>query len=106
MILINKYRLVGFVAGKPIILLFSNVLNIPRNRKEKSEVIDMSVIEFRNIREGNYLGIVMVFPTGAERLVAWMEVPYRGDFRADVEAYDEFLKLYKKRLKKAFPKQL
>ncbi len=66
----------------------------------------MSVIEFRNVREGNVLGVVMVFPTGAERLVAWMEVPYRGDFRADVEAYDDFLKLYKKRLKKAFPKQM
>lgn len=62
----------------------------------------MNGVEFRSIREGNCLGIVMVFADGSEKLVAWMLVPYRGDFRADVEAYDEFLKIYKKRLKQAY----
>lgn len=66
----------------------------------------MGKISFRSIREGNQLGIVMVFADGSERLVAWMEVPYKGDWRADVDAYDDFLKLYKKRLREAFPKQL
>ena len=61
----------------------------------------MGKISFRSIREGNQLGIVMVYADGSERLVAWMEVPYRGDWRADVDAYDEFVKIYIKRLKRA-----
>lgn len=66
----------------------------------------MGEVDFRSIRDGNYLGIVMVFADGSEKLVAWMLVPYRGDFRADVEAYDEFVKIYKKRLKQAYRRKL
>ena len=61
----------------------------------------MSKIHFRSIRDNNQLGIVMVFPDGSERLVAWMEVPYKGDWRADVDVYDDFVKIYVKRLKRA-----
>lgn len=55
----------------------------------------MGRIYFRSIREGNYLGIVMVFADGSERVVAWMEVPSRNgvDWRADVDTYDEFVKI-------------
>ena len=66
----------------------------------------MGEVVFRSIRDGNYLGIVMVFADGSEKLVAWMLVPYRGDFRADVEVYDEFVKIYKKRLKQAYRRRL
>ena len=67
--------------------------------------MEMRDVELRSIRDGDNLGIVMVLPNGEERLVAWLLVPYRGDFRADVEVYDEFVKIYKKRLKRAYPKR-
>ena len=58
-------------------------------------------MKFRSIRSESHLGVVMIFPTGEQRLVAEILVPMDGDWRADVELYDEFIKVYGRRLKKA-----
>ena len=59
-------------------------------------------VRFRSARDGNRLGVIMVFPTGQQIPAGDFLVPMDGDWRADVEFYDGVIKLYKIRLKKAF----
>ena len=58
-------------------------------------------MRFKSIRSETHIGVVMTFPTGEQRLVAEILIPTDGDWRADVELYDDFLKIYGRRLKKA-----
>ena len=58
-------------------------------------------ISFRSARDNNILGLVMIYPDGQPRTVIMAELPMDGDFRADVEFYDEIENAYKKRLRKA-----
>lgn len=59
-------------------------------------------IKFKSIREDNIIGLLMVTPDGYERLVAQVWVPRDRDWRADVELYDELVKIYTRRLRKMF----
>lgn len=59
-------------------------------------------IRFRSIREDNIIGLLMITPDGFERVVVQVLVPRDRDWRADVELYDEIVKIYKRRLEKAF----
>ena len=43
----------------------------------------------------------MIYPDGHSRTVLMAELPMDGDWRADVEFYDEIETAYKKRLRKA-----
>lgn len=65
------------------------------------EVIDMQ-IRFKSIREDNIIGLLMITPDGYERLVVQVWVPRDKDWRADVELYDELVRIYTRRLKKMF----
>ena len=59
-------------------------------------------IGFRSIREGDILGMLLVFPDGSTQNVIMARMPSDGDWRADVEFYDNIEKAYKKRLHSAF----
>lgn len=65
------------------------------------EVIRMQ-IRFKSIREDSVIGLLMITPDGYERLVVQVWVPRDKDWRADVELYDELVKIYTRRLKKMF----
>ena len=58
-------------------------------------------ITFKSARENNMLALIMVYPDGQPRTVLMAELPMDGDWRADVEFYDEIETAYKKRLRKA-----
>jgi hypothetical protein len=58
-------------------------------------------IRFKSIRENNIIGLTMIYPDGHARNVLFAELPMDGDWRADVEFYDEIEEAYKKRLRKA-----
>lgn len=58
-------------------------------------------IKFKSIRERNIMGVNMVYPDGYPRTVLMAELPMDGDWRADVEFYDEIEQAYRKRLRKA-----
>ena len=47
------------------------------------------------------IGLVMVYPDGHQRNVLFAELPMDGDWRADVDFYDEIEAAYKKRLRRA-----
>lgn len=47
------------------------------------------------------MGVNMVYPDGHPRTVLMAELPMDGDWRADVEFYDEIEQAYRKRLRKA-----
>ena len=67
-------------------------------REEK----EMSVkIQFKSVRSGSEIGLVMIQPDGYPRLVARATMPLDNDWRADVEFYDELEKAYKSRMRKA-----
>ena len=59
-------------------------------------------IRFRSIREDNMIGLLMTTPDGFERVVVQVMVPRDKDWRADVELYDDLVKIYTRRLKKMF----
>ncbi|MBQ8518018.1 MAG: hypothetical protein IJ455_00240 [Agathobacter sp.] len=59
-------------------------------------------IRFRSIREDNIIGLLMITPDGFERVVVQVMVPRDKDWRADVELYDDLVKIYKRRLQKMF----
>lgn len=59
-------------------------------------------IRFKSIRQNNIIGLMMIYPDGHPRNVLLAELPIDGDWRADVEFYDEIESAYKKRLRKAF----
>lgn len=44
----------------------------------------------------------MITPDGFERVVVQVLVPRDKDWRADVELYDDLVKIYTRRLKKMF----
>lgn len=44
----------------------------------------------------------MITPDGFERVVVQVLVPRDKDWRADVELYDDLVKIYKRRLQKMF----
>lgn len=58
-------------------------------------------IRFKSIRKDNIIGLVMVYPDGHARNVLMAELPMDGDWRADVDFYDEIETAYKKRLRRA-----
>ena len=43
----------------------------------------------------------MIYPDGHSRIVLMAELPMDGDWRADVDFYDEVETAYKKRLRRA-----
>ena len=59
------------------------------------------LISFKSARENNKLALIMIYPDGQPRTVLMAELPMDGDWRADVEFYDEIEAAYKKRLRKA-----
>lgn len=61
----------------------------------------MMQVIFRGNREGNKISIKMISPTGEQKTVITMDMPQGGDWRADVDFYDEIEAAYKKRLRKA-----
>ena len=66
----------------------------------KVEGIKMG-ISFKSARDNNILGLVMIYPDGQPRTVLMAELPLDGDWRADVEFFDEIEQAYKKRLRRA-----
>lgn len=58
-------------------------------------------LRFKSIRERNIIGLLLVYPDGHDRNVLMAELPMDGDWRADVDFYDEIEAAYKKRLRKA-----
>jgi len=59
-------------------------------------------ISFKSARQNNILGLLLVYPDGHQRNVLMAELPMDGDWRADVEFYDEIAQAYRKRLRRAF----
>ena len=59
-------------------------------------------IKFKSVRDKNIVGLLLSYPDGHPRNVLLAELPIDGDWRADVEFYDEIESAYKKRLRKAF----
>ena len=55
---------------------------------------------FKSVRDGCMLGMVLIQPDGHPKLVAEALMPVDGDWRADVEFYDELEKAYRERLRK------
>ena len=58
-------------------------------------------IRFKSARENNIIGLVMIYPDGRPRTVLMAELPIDGDWRADVDFFDEIETAYKKRLRRA-----
>ena len=59
-------------------------------------------LRFKSFRRGNIIGLTMRYPDGRCCNVMFAEVPMDGDWRADVDFYDEIEQAYKKRLRRAF----
>lgn len=58
-------------------------------------------ISFKSRRQNNVIGLDMIYPDGNSRIVLMALLPMDGDWRADVDFYDEIERAYKKRLRKA-----
>ena len=58
-------------------------------------------IRFKSARKDNIIGMDMIYPDGHSRIVLMAELPMDGDWRADVDFYDEVETAYKKRLRRA-----
>lgn len=58
-------------------------------------------ITFKSGRQNNIVGMDMIYPDGHPRTVLMAELPMDGDWRADVDFYDEVEQAYKKRLRRA-----
>lgn len=58
-------------------------------------------ISFKSARKDNIIGMDMIYPDGHSRIVLMAELPMDGDWRADVDFYDEVETAYKKRLRRA-----
>lgn len=56
------------------------------------------MIRLRSRAERNIIGIQLVFEDGSFDTVVMAAMPPDGDFRANVEFYDDVAKAYKKRL--------
>ena len=57
--------------------------------------------KFKSIRNGCLLGMYLIQPDGHYRPVAEVIMPMDGDWRADVDFYDELERAYRSRLNKA-----
>lgn len=57
-------------------------------------------ISFKSARENNIMGLVMIYPDGHPRTVLMAELPIEGDWRADVDFFEEIETAYKKRLRR------
>ena len=68
--------------------------------EEAQEAVKMG-IRFKSVRQNNIIGLMMIYPDGHPRNVLMAELPMDGDWRADVDFYDEIEQAYKKRLRKA-----
>ena len=60
----------------------------------------MKGIRFKSKRSGNWLGLALVYPSGAEEIVAMALMPPDNDWRESIEFYDGLVKIYRKRLNK------
>lgn len=58
-------------------------------------------ISFKSARKDNIIGMDMIYPDGHSRIVLMAELPIDGDWRADVDFFDEVENAYKKRLRRA-----
>ena len=58
-------------------------------------------IRFKSARKDNIIGMDMIYPDGHSRIVLMAELPMDGDWRADVDFYDEVETAYKKCLRRA-----
>lgn len=58
-------------------------------------------ISFKSARDNNILGLVRIYPDGHPRTVLMAELTIDGDWRADVDLFDEIENAYKKRLRRA-----
>lgn len=58
-------------------------------------------ISFKSARKDNIIGLIMFYPDGHPRTVLMAELPMDGDWRADVDFFDEIETAYKKRLRRA-----
>ena len=54
-------------------------------------------LRFKSFRRGNIIGLTMIYPDGRCCNVMFAEVPVDGDWRADVDFYDDIETAYKKR---------
>ena len=52
-------------------------------------------LRFKSFRRGNIIGLTMIYPDGRCCNVMFAEVPVDGDWRADVDFYDEIETAYK-----------
>lgn len=68
--------------------------------EEAQEAVKMG-IRFKSVRQNNIIGLMMIYPDGHPRNVLMAELPMDGDWRADVDFYDEIEQAYKKRLRRA-----
>lgn len=59
-------------------------------------------LRFKSFRRDNIVGLTMIYPDGRSCNVLFAELPMDGDWRADVDFYDDIETAYKKRLRKAF----
>ena len=57
-------------------------------------------IKLKSQRNGNWIGIAMVYPGGAMETVAMILMPPDNDWRATIEFYDELIRIYRKRVNK------
>lgn len=57
-------------------------------------------IRFKSARKDNIIGMDMIYPDGHSRIVLMAELPMDGDWRADVDFYDEVETAYKRRLRR------
>lgn len=55
-------------------------------------------LRYKSIRQQNIIGLQIIYPDGTSNIVAQVMVPMDGDWRADVEFYDDLVKIYKKRI--------
>lgn len=46
-------------------------------------------LRFKSFRRGNIIGLTMIYPDGRCCNVMFAEVPVDGDWRADVDFYDD-----------------
>ena len=57
-------------------------------------------LRFKSFRRGNIIGLTMIYPDGRCCNVMFAEVPVDGDWRADVDFYDDIEKAFAQSLSK------
>lgn len=60
----------------------------------------MKGIKLKSQRNGNWIGLALVYPSGAIETVAMALMPPDNDWRASIEFYDNLVQIYRKRLNK------